>query len=148
MTRYGIALFSLVAAGLLAGCHSHHHLGSYDGMTSHHESNIEQQSIDWVGTYHGQLPCADCEGIDTHLQLNRDGSYVLKEHYMGKRGAVFQSRGKYVYIPKQHLIQLDASADKQAYVWMENRLHRANEHNRPITGPLAEQYILEKINRY
>lgn len=35
-------------------------------------------------TFVGVLPCADCEGIDHHLDLMPDGSYALRLRYLGK----------------------------------------------------------------
>lgn len=37
-----------------------------------------------AGTYHGVLPCADCPGMDTRLQLNADNTYLLTEQYLEK----------------------------------------------------------------
>lgn len=38
----------------------------------------------YVGTYNGALPCADCSGIDTTVELKADGTYVLTEKYTHK----------------------------------------------------------------
>ncbi len=38
----------------------------------------------WAGTYAGQLPCADCEGIQTELTLSATGEYTLRRTYLGK----------------------------------------------------------------
>ncbi len=35
-------------------------------------------------TFVGVLPCADCEGIDYHLDIMPDGSYALRNRYLGK----------------------------------------------------------------
>lgn len=35
-------------------------------------------------TFTGVLPCADCEGIDHHLDLFPDGSYALRTRYLGR----------------------------------------------------------------
>jgi copper homeostasis protein (lipoprotein) len=51
-------------------------------------------------TWLGVLPCADCDGIQTRLQLVRDGgaqTYELEETYLGAEGdAVFTQRGTWV----------------------------------------------------
>ena len=47
-------------------------------------------------TFTGVLPCADCEGIDHHLDLLPDGSYALRTRYLGKPdGAVFDEIGSW-----------------------------------------------------
>ncbi len=35
-------------------------------------------SLDWDGIYRGVLLCADCEGIQTTIYLNRDLGYKAK----------------------------------------------------------------------
>ena len=41
-------------------------------------------ALDWVGTYQGVLPCHDCSGIDTELELTLDHHFVLKQKFLGK----------------------------------------------------------------
>lgn len=36
------------------------------------------------GVFEGSLPCADCAGIDTLIELSGDGTYTLQERYQGK----------------------------------------------------------------
>ncbi|UKJ06494.1 copper resistance protein NlpE [Solitalea lacus] len=46
--------------------------------------------------YTGILPCADCRGLQTELELYSDNTFVLKETYMGKGdGKPFVTNGKY-----------------------------------------------------
>ncbi len=42
-------------------------------------STAAQPDAQWVGRYYGVLPCASCEGIETTLILQEDGSYLLTE---------------------------------------------------------------------
>jgi copper homeostasis protein (lipoprotein) len=55
---------------------------------------------DFERTWLGVLPCADCDGIQTRLQLVRDGdrqTYSLEETYLGADGeAVFTQDGRWV----------------------------------------------------
>lgn len=44
----------------------------------------DQQVIDWQGRYSGLLPCADCNGIRTTLNLAQDKTFSLTEQYIGK----------------------------------------------------------------
>jgi uncharacterized lipoprotein YbaY/uncharacterized lipoprotein NlpE involved in copper resistance len=37
-------------------------------------------------SFAGVLPCADCEGIESHLDLFPDGAYFLHDAYLGKPG--------------------------------------------------------------
>lgn len=36
-------------------------------------------------SWRGILPCADCEGIETSLFLEKDGTWVMNERYQGVR---------------------------------------------------------------
>ena len=61
-----------------------------------------------VGSYHGILPCADCEGIDTTLVLNADGSYTLTTLFVGEANAQPESvNGKYTQSDDGSLVRLD-----------------------------------------
>lgn len=44
--------------------------------------------INWQGYYHGKLPCSDCQGVDTWLELKqKDGRavYDLREKFLGQK---------------------------------------------------------------
>ena len=36
------------------------------------DSHTSEMSLDWAGVYQGTLPCADCEGIETMIELKDD----------------------------------------------------------------------------
>ncbi|MBG8553328.1 copper resistance protein NlpE [Hymenobacter guriensis] len=48
-----------------------------------------------AGTYTDTIPCADCRGILTNLQLNADSTYVLRETYLDKQPAPTAQRGNW-----------------------------------------------------
>jgi copper homeostasis protein (lipoprotein) len=48
-----------------------------------------------LGTFSGTLPCADCNGIETIVELKADGSYTQKDLYMGKPDANTSTDGKW-----------------------------------------------------
>jgi uncharacterized lipoprotein NlpE involved in copper resistance len=50
-----------------------------------------------AGAYEGQYACADCSGIDVHLQINADSSFWLNEKYnLGKNYLRFIDSGKWM----------------------------------------------------
>ena len=63
------------------------------------------------GIYKGVLPCADCAGIETTLQLNSDGTYDLTQNYSGK--GTFVETGKWTKVtqPQIKLIELNEYYD-------------------------------------
>lgn len=100
-------------------------------------------SIDWPGTYQGILPCADCEGIQTQLVLFKDLSYSLETRYNGKSDSIFQTRGTFKWNENGSNITLD-NLNKQIYQVGENRLIQSDKDGSPVTGGLANKFILQK----
>ena len=75
-------------------------------------------ALDWVGTYQGVLPCHDCSGIDTELELTLDHHFVLKQKFLGKsnNNYVNEVKGSFQFLnDSNHLIQLDSSGDSRIY---------------------------------
>lgn len=107
-----------------------------------------ENSLSWNGIYGGIFPCADCEGINTQLVLNRDYTYELEEKYL-KNGVI-------VYSGKSHgtfsfdktntsLIRLDANADHRVFFVGEGYVQQRDKQ----TGqPLSENlpYRLEQMS--
>ena len=59
-----------------------------------------QTSLDWIGIYKGILPCADCEGIVTMIQLNKDLTYTKLTQYQGKSLERFTQSGSFQWNEK------------------------------------------------
>ena len=75
-------------------------------------------ALDWVGTYQGVLPCHDCSGIDTELELTLDHHFVLKQKFLGKsnNNYVNEVKGSFQFLNgSDQLIQLDSSGDSRIY---------------------------------
>ncbi len=108
-------------------------------------SDNSMTSVDWVGTYQGILPCADCEGIKTQIVLNKHLSYILETQYLGKDEKVFQSKGAFKWDESGSKITLD-NENKQIYQVGENRIFHLDKDGNRITGDLADKYIMEKEN--
>jgi len=105
-------------------------------------SDNSMTSVDWVGSYQGILPCADCEGIKTQIVLNKDLSYILETQYLGKDEKVFQSKGTFKWNESGSKITLD-NENKQIYQVGENRIFHLDKDGNRITGEIANNYILE-----
>lgn len=106
----------------------------------------ENVSAELVGMYKGILPCADCEGIETVLVLNADNTYLLKTTYLGKPGATAtENTGTMRWNPEKSFIVLgglENAANK--FTVGENKLTQLDMEGNPITGNLADKYILTK----
>ena len=104
-------------------------------------------SLDLAGEYEGTLPCADCEGIKTTLNLNKDESFTLKEEYLGKKSpSVFNSKGKWVVHENTITLQFDKELQDRRvqYKAGENKLWLLDQEGKEITGTLADKYIMTK----
>lgn len=100
-------------------------------------------SLDWNGIYYGMLPCADCEGIETVIQLKPDKTYSLKTKYIGRSSDVSVSTGTFKWNTEGNKITL-SNEEPGKYLVGENKLVHLDKDGRTISGTLAEKYILLK----
>ena len=71
-----------------------------------------QNSLDWAGDYQGILPCADCEGIETSLFLQKDGTWVMNQRYQGaKEPSSFATYGTWARTAEK-LVLTDTAGEK------------------------------------
>ncbi|WP_396169839.1 copper resistance protein NlpE [Flavobacterium sp.] len=105
-----------------------------------------QNALDWAGTYKGITPCADCEGIETEIVLNLDLTYVMKTKYLGKGdGKVFEEKGNFVWDKTGGNISLEGGkGGPSQYKVGENQLIQLDMEGKPITGDLADLFVLRK----
>jgi heat shock protein HslJ len=111
------------------------------------DAHSSKNSIDWQGIYKGVVPCADCEGIATELQLLPNGTYTLSTQYLGKGKQVFVNTGSFTWNAQGSAITLlsrDANSAPDQYQVGENQLFQLDADGQRITGELARQYILTK----
>ena len=113
-----------------------------DSLASHNAQN----SLDVEGVYRGTLPCADCSGIETKIELSSNYKYKIERKYLGKEDTKLSySEGKYTWDTSQQnvivLIGLDAP---NQYFVAENMLIQLDMNGEKITGELANNYQLIK----
>jgi len=102
-------------------------------------------ALDWEGTYVGTLPCAYCEGIETELTINYDGTYSYKTTYLGKETEAEEVTGTFQWDENGSVITLaglDGAPGK--YKVGENRIWHLDMEGKQIEGDLADRYILTK----
>lgn len=107
-----------------------------------------QNSLDWAGVYEGTIPCADCEGIFTVLELSYDNTYVLTQTYLGSPEIEnqFKERGNFSWNQAGSLIRLNTESGRFAFKVGENQLWMLDQKGAVIEGEMADLYILKKIN--
>ncbi|MDR2917020.1 MAG: copper resistance protein NlpE N-terminal domain-containing protein [Tannerella sp.] len=105
-----------------------------------------QNSLDWDGFYSGILPCADCGGIQTSLELLKDGTYELKQVYWGKDDNSFYSFGNLTWNKEGNTITIGEDESVMKFQVGENALTMLDKEGNKITGDLADNYILAKVD--
>jgi copper homeostasis protein (lipoprotein) len=102
-------------------------------------------SLDWPGTYKGVLPCADCEGITTQIDLRPNMTYTIKTTYLGKDDKAIRHEGSFAWNAKGNTIILSGIENSpNQYFVGENALIQLDMQGNKITGALADKYILAK----
>lgn len=131
-------LFAIV---LLVSCQNQTVKKNEANDTAHNAKN----SLDYIGTYKGILPCADCHGLETELVINENSTFSLKTKYQGKGDKVYVQKGNFSWNKKGTTIILTEvrNAPNQYFVG-ENTLTQLDIYGKKITGSLADEYILSK----
>ena len=97
------------------------------------DSHTAETSLDYLGTYEGTLPGADCPGIRTTIVLAADGSYALHMEYL-ERDSAFDEKGTFKV--EGNLLTLTPSDGGQIgyYKVEENRLRHLDADRQPIAA--------------
>ncbi|OUL61331.1 copper resistance protein NlpE [Flavobacterium sp. AJR] len=145
-------IVTLIMAGLLMASCKDKDAMKQDTVTQDtivtHDEHTSQNSLDWVGTYKGIIPCADCEGIEQEITINDDKTFSIKETYLGKtKDNKFTDEGTTTWNKEGNIITT-ITKDKTrttSYLVGERTLTQLDMDNKEITGPLAKNYILNQI---
>jgi len=106
-----------------------------------------RNSLDWAGTYTGIIPCADCSGIQTTIELTKNQTYKLAQTYLGKEEEnLFDSSGKFSWNKEGNTITLGEDENMMKFQVGENTLIMLNKEGNKITGELADNYMLTKLD--
>lgn len=101
-------------------------------------------TIDYAGVYKGVMPCADCEGIEIEITLNKDNTYLTKRKYLGKKEKnEFEESGNYTWDASGNIVTLGGS-DTEKYMVDEKSIVKLDSEGSVITDNFAEMYILKK----
>lgn len=115
--------------------------------TPSNSQHTSENSLDWQGRYGGVLPCADCPGIETFITLDPDLTYQIRTRYLGRDDRVFEHRGRFAWEANGNVIQLQGIVDgPDRYHVGENQLFQLDRLGKRITGALADQYVLRKLD--
>ena len=114
-------------------------------------SSPHTQSHPWVGTYFGQLPFKEGDGIETRIRLSEDSTFVLHTEYHGRNDALEEEfTGKIVWeklASETRLILVGKIGGYPSqYLMQDSLLIQLDSKGQKIEGPLAERYWLKRIN--
>lgn len=139
IARYFFGAILLIAL-LTTSCKTKQRTSSMSAMPDN-----SMTSLDWSGTYSNMLPCADCPGIQTVIQLKEDLTYVKLENYLGKDQKMITTRGNFSWNKLGTIITLEnQELPPNSYLVGENKLIQLDINGEQISRELTEKYILKK----
>lgn len=101
-------------------------------------------SLDWFGVYRGVLPCADCQGIDMEITLNKDLTYTRTTNHLGK-GKGMEEKGSFAWDSTGNQITLGGSSGAFIrYRVGENNLLALDTLGQRFTRTSGVNYMLKK----
>ena len=110
------------------------------------DSHNAKNSIDYKGTYKGDLPCADCEKIEVELKLDDNDYKRTSVYHKNGQTTKVEEKGTYSWDQSGNTITLngvDGSSPNKYFV-AENYLMQLDMDGNRITGEMANNYILRK----
>ncbi|MBP6596814.1 MAG: copper resistance protein NlpE N-terminal domain-containing protein [Arenimonas sp.] len=139
MTR--IAPAFLLAAATLIGCTPSPPASEPSGteeVAQAVDMHTSRNSLDWQGYYVGVLPCADCAGVVTTLQLATDSSFTLSSRRLAFGAAPSEQSGQFTWTTDGSAISLPTSGGASAFSVGEGRLLQLNsDGSRPGADTVA-----------
>ncbi|GHU68499.1 hypothetical protein FACS1894184_10630 [Clostridia bacterium] len=123
-----IAMLTCAAVGTIAE----------ESLSDGHSS---RDSLNWAGTYKGTVPGAD-SAIYVELSLANDNTYALLTQYTDKSDEFIVETGSFTWNEEGSIIHLEDTDYAPYYFVGENTLTQLDIEGQPITGELADQYIL------
>ncbi|WP_337167590.1 envelope stress response activation lipoprotein NlpE [Xenorhabdus bovienii] len=111
-------LLALVAVGVLTAVGCQNNVASQDNATLQ-ENALQNKLQTTESVFTGVVPCADCTGIETTLQLSSDGSYILGQIYLEAKNEenTFFETGHWIKSGKK--IDLTHEDGKKSYYQMK-----------------------------
>lgn len=142
MTRTNILIPAI--ALLFAACGEQQAPAPEPAVENPTPADNSRTSLDWAGTYSGTVPCADCEGIAQRLTIVENGTFTLNVKYLGTSEDTSNIEGTFVWEEDGNHIVLQSAGRPGVYQVGENHLWLRDPDGQPITGEMADRYVLTK----
>ncbi|NDJ58819.1 envelope stress response activation lipoprotein NlpE [Enterobacteriaceae bacterium 4M9] len=124
MKKYLLSLAAAVALFSLFGCNNH---------SEAPETVVQLKPMQQ--SYRGVVPCADCEGIEVSLFLDKDGSWVRTMRYLGGKGAGSYSDYGTWERTAEKLMLRDSKGEKTWFQPHDDALEMLDRNGNPIDSP-------------
>jgi len=147
MMKKSLLILGIIAFGFISckkEAEEQDELTPVDSIIAEADKHNAMNSLDYQGTYKGNLPCADCEALETTITLAAD-SYTKETVYKGKSREVFKETGKYTWNASGNTITLSGSEAPNQYFVGENMLFHLDADGKRIEVDLASKYQLSRI---
>lgn len=133
------AILAIAATGMLFGLFGCNN-SEMATLKPTHSAELTPMQQSWRGV----IPCADCEGIETSLFLDKDGTWVMNEHYQGvsREPSSFGSYGTWARTADK-LVLTDSHGEKSFYRAKGDKLEMLDREGNPIESKL--NYTLEPV---
>lgn len=133
------AILSLAAVMTLFGLMGCNNRGEVQTVSPAALQELEPMQQSWRGV----LPCADCEGIDTSLFLEKDGTWVMNQSYKGGKAASdFAAYGSWARTADK-LVLTDVRGEKRYFHARGDALELLDSEGNPIQSQL--NYTLQPV---
>ena len=87
------------------------------------DGHDSRNSLDWMGTYAGILPCDDCDEVRAEVTLEENGRFSRKLVYVGKSKTPLLSSGKFEWNESGSQVTLKSfKGNHQVFKVGENKL--------------------------
>lgn len=145
ISKYGVLI--AVLAFTLMNC-TNQEKKNQDTTTTEDETVVDmhtsENALDWAGVYEGTMPCADCEGIETVVELKDDHTFTATYNYIGTDDYTVTNEGTFTFDITGSTITLQSEDQTSQYKVGENQITLLNADGEVNTGELADLYVLNK----
>ncbi|EJM0810102.1 envelope stress response activation lipoprotein NlpE [Escherichia albertii] len=135
MRKAIVTAMAVISLFTLMGCNNR---AEVEMLSPAQAAELKPMPQNWRGV----LPCADCEGIETSLFLEKDGTWVMNERYLGAREepSSFASYGTWARTADK-LVLTDSKGEKSYYRVRGDALEMLDREGNPIESQF--NYTLE-----
>jgi heat shock protein HslJ/uncharacterized lipoprotein NlpE involved in copper resistance len=119
----------------------------YSCSTKTSENTLEDTAPELVihGVYEGVLPCADCEGIEYHIQLDSDFTYKSFNRYMGRTNRIELENGNWEWFDDTVIIVHNAKQDTKYFSVHAKAIRMLDREGRWFGTEHEEKYTLNLL---